>query len=76
LDAEALNDSNLPFVYEASQLLKTAVAAVEAPDVLNSLIELETHARKRDFRAVTASFLITDRLLRRLTSELAEMSRP
>jgi serine/threonine protein kinase/FixJ family two-component response regulator len=76
LVAEALNDSNIPFVYEASRSLKTAVAAVEAPDVLNSLIELETHARKRDFGAVTAAFLTTDRLLRRLTSELAEMSRP
>ncbi|MGZ5151386.1 MAG: protein kinase domain-containing protein [Burkholderiales bacterium] len=73
--AEALNDSNLPFIYEAAQSLKTAVAAVDAPEVLNSVIELETHAKRRDFGAVTAAFRATDRLMRRLTSEVAEMAR-
>ncbi|MGZ5175078.1 MAG: hypothetical protein ACXWIS_12915, partial [Burkholderiales bacterium] len=64
-----------PFIYEAAQSLKTAVAAVDAPEVLNSVIELETHAKRRDFGAVTAAFRATDRLMRRLTSEVAEMAR-
>jgi serine/threonine protein kinase/CheY-like chemotaxis protein len=73
--AEALNDSNLPFIYEAAQSLKTAVAAVEAPEVLNSVIELETHAKTRNFGAVNAAFRATNRLMRRLTREVAEMAR-
>ncbi|HEV7392315.1 MAG TPA: protein kinase [Burkholderiales bacterium] len=73
--ADALNDSNLPFIYEAAQSLKTAAAAVEAPEVLNSVIELQTHVKRRDFGAVTAAFRATDKLMRRLTREFAEMAR-
>jgi serine/threonine protein kinase/FixJ family two-component response regulator len=72
--AEALNDSNLHVVYEAAHLLKDSVAAVEAPAVLNSVIELEARAKKGDVAAAAAAFLTTQRLVRRLMSELAEMA--
>jgi serine/threonine protein kinase/CheY-like chemotaxis protein len=74
LFAEALNDSNLQFVYEAARLLKGAVAAIEAPEVSKSIVELETHAKKRDAGAAAAAFLVTHGLLRRLMGELAEIT--
>jgi serine/threonine protein kinase/FixJ family two-component response regulator len=74
LFAEALHDSNLHFVYEAARLLKGAVGAVEAPEVSKSIVELERHAKKHDAGATAAAFLVTHGLLRRLMSELSEIS--
>jgi DNA-binding response OmpR family regulator len=72
--ADALNDSNFPCVYEAASSLKGAVATVEAPEVLNSVTELETQAKKRDIGAAAAAFLTAQMQVRRLMSELAEMA--
>jgi eukaryotic-like serine/threonine-protein kinase len=74
LFVEALNESNLHFVYEAARLLKGAAAAFEAPELSKSITELETHAKKRDAGAAAAAFLVTHGLVRRLMSELAEIT--
>ena len=71
--AEALNDSNLHFVYEAAHLLKDAVATVEAPGVMDTLTELETYAKERDMQQTVAVFIATQRLVRGLVSELAQL---
>jgi DNA-binding response OmpR family regulator len=71
---DALDDSNLHAVYEGAHSLKGAVGAVEAPQVLQSVIELEAHARKGDTRAVAAAFTLAQALVWRLMSELSEMA--
>lgn len=71
---DALDDSNLHAVYEGAHSLKGAVAAIEAPQVLRSVIELEAHARKGDARAVAAAFTSAQALVWRLMNELAEMA--
>jgi DNA-binding response OmpR family regulator len=71
---DAMDDSNLHAVYEGAHSLKGAVGAVEAPQVLQSVIELEAHARKGDARAVAAAFTSAQALVWRLMSELAEMA--
>jgi CheY-like chemotaxis protein/HPt (histidine-containing phosphotransfer) domain-containing protein len=70
---EAVRDGNLQFIYEGAHSLKGAVGAVDAPTVLESVIELETHARKRDQQGVSAALCKTQSLMIRLLSELAEM---
>ena len=51
--------------------LKGAVGAVEAPDVANSLSQLEIHARNRDLVAMVAAFSMVRALTERLVRELA-----
>ena len=70
--AEGLNDSNLHFVCEAARLLKRTLDAVEAPEVLHSVADLEAHAYTHDFSGAAAAFLTTHRLVRRLVTELTQ----
>lgn len=51
--------------------LKGAVAAVEAPDVLELLSRLEEHARRRDGVSTVAAFAMVQALAERLLRELA-----
>jgi hypothetical protein len=53
--------------------LKGAVAAVEAPDVSNSLSRLEVQARNRATGASIAAFAMVQALTERLIGELAPM---
>ena len=71
---EALDGEELGRVYTEAHSLKGAVGSVEAPEVLNSVIELETHARRDDLAGAAATFLSTQVLVARLLSELSEMA--
>jgi len=53
--------------------LKGAVAAIEAPDVLNLLSILEYHAHHRDPLATVAAFSMVEAVTERLHNELAEI---
>ena len=53
--------------------LKGAVAAVEAPDVLDLLSRLEQHAKTRDSVSSVAAFAMVQALAERLLRELAPM---
>ena len=72
--AGALNDGNLHFVYEAALLLKGAIAAVEAPEVSQSVAELEVHAKARDIDAALSAFDAMQKLTRRMMLELAKLA--
>jgi hypothetical protein len=55
-------------------LLKSAVSAVEAPDVLHMLSRLECHASNRDPLATVAAFSMVEAVTERLYNELAEIA--
>ena len=74
LIADAVNDSNVPFLHETSRSLQAALSAVEAPAALSSVAELERHARTGDVGAAAATFLTTHWLVRSLMSELTGLA--
>ena len=74
LIADAVNDSNIPFLHEASRSLQAALSAFEAPAALSSVAELERHARMGDVGAAAATFLTTHWLVRSLMSELTSLT--
>jgi CheY-like chemotaxis protein len=67
----ALSGNDLKRALGQAHSLKGAVAAFEAPEVFNSLAQVETHARNRDPEAAAAAFAMAEALVERLFSELA-----
>ena len=67
----ALAANDLKRTYEEAHSLKGAVAAFEAPEVFNSLAQVETHARNEDPQAAAAAFALAEALVERLFRELA-----
>jgi hypothetical protein len=74
LIAEALDERNLAYVKEASHLLRSAVSAVEAPQVVHSVSELEKHSINRDIDRATTGLAILQPLLARLMTEVSTIS--
>lgn len=70
---DALERSDMRSVYADSHSLKGAVGSVEAPEVLKSVIELETHAHQEDANAAVAAFSEAQKLVRDLSSELSAL---
>ena len=67
----ALSGNDLKRALGQAHSLKGAVAAFEAPEVFNSLAQVETHARNHDPEAAAAAFAMAEALVERLFSELA-----
>jgi DNA-binding response OmpR family regulator len=70
---EALRRTDLEHVYVESHSLKGAVGSVEAPEVLRSVVQLETHARDRLASAAAAAFADVQALVQRLSTELSAL---
>jgi CheY-like chemotaxis protein len=66
----ALTDRDLQRVLAQVSSLKGAVAALEAPDVLDFLGKVETHARSNDIAMTVAAFAMAQTLVERLLREL------
>lgn len=67
----AILDNDFEAVLTHVIALKGAVAAIEAPDVSNSLSRLEIQARKQEPLASVAAFAMVQALTERLVAELA-----
>jgi HPt (histidine-containing phosphotransfer) domain-containing protein len=67
----AILDNDVDTVLAHVIALKGAVAAIEAPDVSNSLARLEIQARKQEPLASIAAFAMVQALTERLVAELA-----
>ncbi|MGZ5139458.1 MAG: Hpt domain-containing protein, partial [Burkholderiales bacterium] len=65
--------NDLERVYIESHSLKGAVGSVEAPEVLKSVVDLETHARNHEARAAAAAFADAESVIQRLSTELSEL---
>ncbi|MGZ5226608.1 MAG: response regulator [Burkholderiales bacterium] len=70
---DALEQNDLERVYIESHSLKGAVGSVEAPEVLKSVVDLETHARNHEARAAAAAFADAESVIQRLSTELSEL---
>jgi CheY-like chemotaxis protein len=71
----ALTDRDLERVIAQVSSLKGAVAALEAPDVLDFLGKVEMHAKSNDIATTVAAFAMAQTLVERLLRELgASMS--
>ncbi|MGZ5136988.1 MAG: Hpt domain-containing protein, partial [Burkholderiales bacterium] len=66
----ALTDRDLQRVLAQVSSLKGAVAALEAPDVLDFLGKVEMHARSNDIAMTVAAFAMAQTLVERLLREL------
>ena len=67
----ALSANDLKRAFGQAHSLKGAVAAFEAPEVFNSLAQVETHVRNHDAEAAAAAFAMAQALVERLARELA-----
>ena len=67
----ALSGNDLKRAFGQAHSLKGAVAAFEAPEVFNSLAQVEAHAKNQDGEAANAAFAMAEALVERLVSELA-----
>ena len=70
---EALEHNDLERIYVESHSLKGAVGSVEAPEVLRSVVELETHTRNHEASAAAAAFADAESLIQRLSMELSAL---
>lgn len=70
---DALEHNDLERVYIESHSLKGAVGSVEAPEVLKSVVDLETHARNHEAGAAAAAFADAESVIQRLSTELAAL---
>ena len=70
---EALDHDNLERVYVESHSLKGAVGSVEAPEVLKSVVALETHARNHEASEAAAAFADAESLIQHLSVELSAL---
>jgi DNA-binding response OmpR family regulator len=66
----ALSHDDFEQVLGQANSLKGAVAAVEAPEVLDFVSSVEMHARSYDLTAAVAAFAMTQTLVERLLAEL------
>jgi CheY-like chemotaxis protein len=67
----SLSGNDLKRAFGDTHSLKGAVAAFEAPEVFNSLAQVEEHAKNHDVEAASAAFTTAEALVRRLVQELA-----
>ena len=67
----ALSGNDLKRAFGQAHSLKGAVAAFEAPEVFNSLAQVEAHAKNHDAEAASAAFAMAEALVERLVTELA-----
>jgi HPt (histidine-containing phosphotransfer) domain-containing protein len=70
----ALGGNDLKRAFTEAHSLKGAVAAFEAPQVLNSVLNVERHARNDDAAAVAEALPVAQALVQRLLAELAPMA--
>jgi CheY-like chemotaxis protein/HPt (histidine-containing phosphotransfer) domain-containing protein len=70
---EALQLGDLQRIYIESHSLKGAVGSVEAPEVLNAVLELEAHVRNDDVTAACAAFARAESLIQCVSAELAAL---
>ena len=66
-------DEDLQRVYVDSHALKGAVGSVEAPEVLQAVVQLETHARTGEAAAAAAAFAAARPLIDELSIELSAL---
>jgi DNA-binding response OmpR family regulator len=69
--ATSLSANDLKRAFGDTHSLKGAVAAFEAPEVFNSLAQVEEHAKNHDVEAASAAFTMAEALVERLVQELA-----
>ncbi|MGZ5095536.1 MAG: Hpt domain-containing protein [Burkholderiales bacterium] len=69
--ALASNDMNGAFAH--AQSLKRAVAAFEAPQVLNSVLNIERHALNEDAAAAADALPVAQGLVERLVNEVSSL---
>ena len=67
----ALSTNDFERVLGQVTSLKGAVASLEAPEVFNFLVNVETHARNQDLAGTVAAFARAQALIERLLAELA-----
>ena len=70
---EAITVNDFTRAFEQAHSLKDSVEKFEAPKVLNSVLNIERHARNQDAAAAAAEFPTAAALVRRLLAELAPM---
>jgi DNA-binding response OmpR family regulator len=70
----ALSDSDFELAYMEAYALKGAIASLEAPEVLASVVDVETHARDHEPAAAAAAFAKAQVLVERLLTEVAPMA--
>jgi CheY-like chemotaxis protein len=68
---KSLSQNDLKRAFGDAHSLKGAVSAFEAPEVFNSLAQVEEHAKNYDVEAASAAFKTAEALVDRLVSELA-----
>ena len=66
----ALSGNDLKRAFGQAHSLKGAVAAFEAPEVFNSLAQVEAHAKNENAEAAAAAFVMAEALVERLFVEL------
>jgi DNA-binding response OmpR family regulator len=66
----SLSGNDLKRAFGDTHSLKGAVAAFEAPEVFNSLAQVEEHAKNHDVKAASAAFTLAEALVERLVQEL------
>jgi HPt (histidine-containing phosphotransfer) domain-containing protein len=71
--SSALTANDMKTAFHQAHSLKGAVAAFEAPLVLNAVKELEAHAKNNDAATVAASLPGARSLVERMLGELASM---
>jgi len=71
--ALASNDMNGAFTH--AQSLKRAVAVFEAPQVLNSVLNVERHALNEDTAAAAGALPVAQTLVERLVNEVSSLMR-
>jgi DNA-binding response OmpR family regulator len=67
----ALSGNDLKRAFGQAHSLKGAVAAFEAPEVFNSLAQVEAYAKNENAEAAAAAFVMAEALVERLFVELA-----
>lgn len=73
--SSALTARDLKSAFHHAHSLKGAVAAFEAPAVLNAVKELEGHAKSSDGVATAAAFPVAQAFVERMLAELAPLAR-
>jgi DNA-binding response OmpR family regulator len=74
--SSALTANDMERAYAEAHSLKGAVAVLEAPEVFESVVALETHATNYDAAAAATAFAAAQVLVQRLVAELAAVIPP
>ena len=70
----ALSSDDIERAYGDAHSLKGAVAVFEAPDVFNSVVAVETHARNYEAAAAASAFGNARQLVEQLVAELVPLA--